>query len=65
MFDQLLVLSMGRTMYYGEAKRAVSHFSKLGFACPSSYNPSDFMLDLLSPDYRSAEAEKDTKDRCV
>jgi ABC-type multidrug transport system ATPase subunit len=57
MFDQLMILSEGSLMYHGEAAKAVDYFSSLSrygqeFTCPHNYNPSDFFLDLLSPDHR-------------
>jgi ABC-type multidrug transport system ATPase subunit len=63
MFDQLLVLSEGRTMFYGDATIAVNHFAKYGHVCPESFNPSDFFLDILSPDNRSPEAQLETANR--
>lgn len=57
MFDQLMILSEGTLMYHGKASMAVDYFSSLSrvngeFTCPNNYNPSDFFLDLLSPDHR-------------
>lgn len=63
MFDKLLVLSEGRTMYYGPATAAVTHFAAAGHVCPEVYNPSDYFLDLLSPDNRTAETEAATRNR--
>lgn len=63
MFDRLLVLSEGRTMFYGAAKDAVPHFAAYGHTCPDSFNPSDFFLDLLSPDNRTPEVQEETKNR--
>lgn len=60
MFDQLLVLSEGSTMYYGPASEAVSYFHAAGYPCPEAFNPSDFFLDLLSPDNRTPETEAAT-----
>jgi len=34
MFDQLLVLSDGRVMFYGNASESVQYFGKLGHLCP-------------------------------
>jgi ABC-type multidrug transport system ATPase subunit len=58
MFDQLLLLSMGRVMYMGPVKQAVPYFESIGFSCPRSFNPSDYFLDILSPDNRSPEADE-------
>lgn len=63
MFDQLLMLSEGRTMYYGKASEAVEYFAKLGFSCPEHFNPADYFLDLLSPDHRSHDLTKETSHR--
>jgi len=57
MFDRLLLLSEGRTMFFGKSSDAVDHFAKAGHACPSSFNPADYFLDILSPDSRTEEAE--------
>lgn len=63
MFDVLLVLSAGRTMYFGPAKEAVPYFSKLQFPSPTSFNPADFFLDLVSVDPRDKELEENTTAR--
>jgi ABC-type multidrug transport system ATPase subunit len=55
MFDKLLLLSCGRTIYLGPANTAKEYFKASGFICPSLFNPSDFFLDVLSPDTRSTE----------
>jgi hypothetical protein len=58
MFDQLMILSEGSLMFHGEASKAIDYFSSLSrfeseFSCPPNFNPSDFFLDLMSPDHRS------------
>ena len=58
MFDKLLLLSEGRTMFYGKATEAINHFARLGHDCPPSFNPADFFLDILSPDNRTEEFDK-------
>lgn len=63
MFDKLLILSEGRTMYYGGATEAVEYFVSVGYTCPDAFNPADFFLDLLSPDNRSKESEEETSNR--
>lgn len=63
MFDRLLLLSEGRTMYLGSSHEAAQYFLAEGFACPKFFNPADFFLDVLSPDHRTAELEQATGDR--
>jgi ATP-binding cassette, subfamily G (WHITE), eye pigment precursor transporter len=65
MFDRLLLLSEGRTMYSGVARDAVDYFATGGFNCQQFYNPSDFFLDILSPDNRSPELEKASSERIL
>eukprot|EP01041_Mallomonas_annulata_P001000 gene1000-1966_t len=62
-FDQLLLLSEGNTMYFGEASKASIYFTKAGYANPHLFNPADFFLDILSPDTRSYEKDMDSKAR--
>ena len=50
-------------MYLGPAKQATSYFATLGYSCPKLFNPSDYFLDILSPDNRSLEAETTTNER--
>lgn len=63
MFDILLLLSEGNTMYYGPAKDAVHFFSDAQFKCPVNFNPADFFLDVVSMDFRSKEAEDSSRKR--
>jgi len=63
MFDKLLLLSEGEAMFSGVANDALDYFARQGYACPDLFNPADFVLDLVSIDYRSKEAEEETKKR--
>jgi ABC-type multidrug transport system ATPase subunit/ABC-type multidrug transport system permease subunit len=63
MFDQLMLLSEGRVMYFGAASQATAYFAQCGFECPAQYNPGDFLIDVTSMDYRSPEAEASTRER--
>lgn len=47
MFDNLLLLSEGHTVYFGEAKKALNYFENLGYKCDPQTNPSDFILDVV------------------
>ena len=59
LFDQLYLISEGRTMYAGSAAGAVGYFAYIdpAFACPPLFNPADWFLDVTSADYRAAEME--------
>ena len=65
MFDKLLLLSEGRCIYLGEAKRAAEHFAAAGYPAPKYFNPADFFLDILSPDSRSPELEASSGKRIL
>ena len=62
MFDKILFLSKGQSIYFGDGgKKCIDYFNKLGFRCPAHYNPSDYILDLISLDYSSEELLKSSK----
>jgi ABC-type multidrug transport system ATPase subunit len=63
MFDKLLLLSDGRVMYMGDAHGAGEYLNSVGFAVPRFFNPADFFLDVLSPDTRTSELDKDSTSR--
>lgn len=65
MFDRLMLLSEGRTMYSGIASDAVDYFASGGYICQEFYNPSDFFLDILSPDNRSSAQVKESSQRIL
>ncbi|XP_065827732.1 protein white-like isoform X3 [Oscarella lobularis] len=48
LFDRLILLSQGRVAYYGSSVDAMPFFSKLGFQCPTNYNPADFYIRELA-----------------
>jgi ABC-type multidrug transport system ATPase subunit len=57
-FDDLILLAAGGTpVYVGPADGALSHFARLGHACPPHTNPAEFLSDLISIDHSSPEAE--------
>ncbi|KIY47464.1 P-loop containing nucleoside triphosphate hydrolase protein [Fistulina hepatica ATCC 64428] len=61
-FGNLLLLAKGgRMAYSGPTVEMISHFGKLGYLCPRDCNPSDWALDLISVDLRSAQAEEETR----
>ncbi|KAH9679365.1 hypothetical protein WN943_027352 [Citrus x changshan-huyou] len=51
LFDDLLLLSNGETIYFGDAKMAVKFFAEAGFPCPSRRNPSDHFLRCINSDF--------------
>ncbi|MBA0739997.1 hypothetical protein Gogos_013221 [Gossypium gossypioides] len=48
MFDSVLVLSEGRSIYFGKGSEAMAYFESLGFSPSFPMNPADFLLDLAN-----------------
>ncbi|XP_024962477.1 ABC transporter G family member 15-like [Cynara cardunculus var. scolymus] len=51
LFDDLFLLSGGETVYFGEAKDAITFFAESGFPCPTKRNPSDHFLRCINSDF--------------
>ncbi|MFS8159676.1 MAG: ABC transporter permease [Candidatus Roizmanbacteria bacterium] len=47
-FDRLMLMSMGKIIYFNEARLAVNYFSNLGFICPKLSNPADYFMHMMS-----------------
>ncbi|CAG8441913.1 14201_t:CDS:2 [Acaulospora colombiana] len=60
LFDKLLLLGRGKTLYFGEREGALTYFESLGHACPPYANPADHFLTLINSDFMKdrSEAEK-------
>ncbi|KAL6199709.1 hypothetical protein ACLB2K_029492 [Fragaria x ananassa] len=54
LFDDLVLLSGGQTVYSGQANKAVEFFAKAGVPCPSRRNPSDHFLRYINSDFDKA-----------
>ncbi|KAL2917532.1 hypothetical protein HK105_202815 [Polyrhizophydium stewartii] len=55
LFDKLILLSMGKTIWFGSTQGALENFSRLGYQLPDQTNPSDFFMDIMTLDQRSEE----------
>lgn len=59
MFDYLLLLADGRTVFYGPAHMAMDHFKSLNIVPSGNVNPADFMLKIIHvPSKDVVKAEK-------
>ncbi|KAK2727582.1 uncharacterized protein LOC136028656 isoform X2 [Artemia franciscana] len=47
LFDKLLLLHGGQSVYFGPAKEIVEHFSLVGLPIQVHYNPADVIMDYL------------------
>ncbi|KAG0328204.1 hypothetical protein BGZ99_005870 [Dissophora globulifera] len=48
LFDDLLLLSQGKVVYFGKAQTAAAYFEGLGHECPVGWNVADYFLDLIT-----------------
>ncbi|CAI8593471.1 unnamed protein product [Vicia faba] len=56
LFDQLYLLSGGKTVYFGQASEAYEFFEQAGFPCPALRNPSDHFLRCVNSDFDKVKA---------
>lgn len=59
MFDDLLLVSEGRQMYFGEVKQVRSHFEKLGYPCARDVGTAEHILECISPNKGDGEEQKE------
>ena len=48
MFDDLLLLSEGRQMYFGEVKKTREYFNNLGYPSHREIGTAEYVIDLIS-----------------
>ena len=58
LFDKLILMIDGYTIYHGQAKDAIVYFNKLGFPSPKFANPGDFMIKVLQVEYPKTPEEE-------
>ncbi len=58
-FGNILLLTKGgRVAYSGRGNDMLTYMAGVGFKCPSTMNPADFALDVVSVDLREQEQEE-------
>jgi hypothetical protein len=61
-FGTVLLLARGGfPVYAGKGNDMLSHFDGLGFPCPTTTNPADFALDLITIDLQKSSREEATR----
>ena len=61
-FGSVLLLARGGSpVYAGNAVGMLPHFDALGFPCPTTTNPADFALDLITIDLQQSSREEATR----
>jgi ABC-type multidrug transport system ATPase subunit len=58
LFDNVILLSRGSTIYSGPVAGSLPYFAECGFVMPAFVNPAEFMIDLAAIDNRSVDLEK-------
>ncbi|CAJ1341769.1 unnamed protein product, partial [Effrenium voratum] len=65
LFDKVLIIVEGRSVYFGPPSAALQHFSSLGMECPRDESPPDFFMRCVAidagEDEARAEALKNTE----
>ncbi|GAB7338285.1 hypothetical protein MBLNU457_4603t2 [Dothideomycetes sp. NU457] len=46
LFDQLVLLAKGRTVYSGPFSSCQNYFDSIGYTCPPGFNIADYLVDL-------------------
>ncbi|KAJ3251958.1 hypothetical protein HK103_001985 [Boothiomyces macroporosus] len=62
-FDKIMLLSVGKTMWFGSTADAIVHFENLGYKMPLETNPSDFFIDIITIDQRGDEQRQESLKR--
>ncbi|RDW68071.1 ABC transporter-like protein [Coleophoma cylindrospora] len=63
-FGTVLLLARGGSpVYTGPGAGMLPHFSALGYDCPTTTNPADFALDLITIDLQHSSREEATRDK--
>lgn len=63
LFDNLILLSKGSTVYSGPSAECLPWFEAQGFHMPAFVNPAEFVVDLAAVDNRSPELEAESMAR--
>ena len=51
LFDKLLLMSHGKTQYFGPVSAVTPHYESLGYRMPVQVNPAEFLLELVNTDF--------------
>mmetsp|Transcript_28601 Transcript_28601/g.42821 ORF Transcript_28601/g.42821 Transcript_28601/m.42821 type:complete len:712 (+) Transcript_28601:100-2235(+) len=63
MFDDLLLLSEGKLMYFGEVNNVRGYLKDRDFGCEEEMGTAEHVLETISPVTGSSEAEKESMER--
>ncbi|KAJ8148520.1 hypothetical protein LV155_008053 [Aspergillus fumigatus] len=55
LFNKLLLLSKGKSCYFGPVPQISTYFGSIGHPIPLNTNPAEFILDIVSSDFSDAK----------
>ncbi|KAK9423095.1 putative P-loop containing nucleoside triphosphate hydrolase protein [Seiridium unicorne] len=61
LFDKLLLLSQGKTHYFGPIPQLTEHYAQAGQAIPLHTNAAEWLLELVNIDFASDRTSAQTK----
>ena len=56
LFDNVMLLSTGRTVYYGRPADSLRYFTSLGYPPPAMLSPAEYMLQLVNTDFNQRDS---------
>ncbi|ODV61655.1 PEP carboxykinase-like protein [Ascoidea rubescens DSM 1968] len=63
LFDKVMFLSKGLTVYSGEVGKVVSYFKSVaGYEIPEFYNPAEYILELINTDFHKKSGSGSEQD---
>lgn len=60
LFDQLILLAKGKTVYSGQFSSCQAYFDQIGYTCPPGFNIADYLVDLTMHASSTRSAEEPT-----
>lgn len=58
LFDKLLLLSSGESVYLGDMIKCNDYFARIGYRCPLGYNIADYLIDVTLDQRAAADRDR-------
>jgi hypothetical protein len=55
LFDHLLLLDRGTSIFFGTLDQSIAYFEKIGFLCPPAVTPTDYFLKISDSNFNYSE----------
>ena len=55
LFDHLLLLDRGSSIFFGTLDQSIAYFEKIGFLCPPAVTPTDYFLKISDSNFHYSE----------